>query len=215
MKGFTTVNPFPICEVQTVPREDWDELPGRLIVVSGPSGAGKSTLARRLVGRPEVRARLSVSTTTRPPRPGERDGVDYHFTTREAFEAARAGGAFLEWAEVHGNLYGTPIGPLRDLLGRGLCVILVIDVQGGVQVLRRVPNALSIFIRAPSLDVLEARLRSRGTDDDAAIRRRLDNARREIEAGATSYRINVLNEDLEEAVDSLAANLIREGCGGR
>lgn len=194
--------------------EDWDGLPGRLIVVSGPSGVGKSTLTRRLVQHPGVRARLSVSATTRPPRPGERDGLDYYFTTREAFEAARDRGEFLEWAEVHGHLYGTPIGPIREVLAAGVCVVLVIDVQGGLQVRRRVANALLVFVHAPSLDALEARLRARGTDDEAAIRRRLDNARREIEMGEFYYDIKVLNEDLDEAVEGLVFSMVQNGCGG-
>src|SRR5437667_10677311 len=106
---------------------DWAELPGRLIVVSGPSGSGKATLVRRAVEHPGVRALLSVSATTRAPRPGEREGVDYYFLAREAFEAARDRGDFLEWAEVHGHLYGTPAGPVEDALRQGRCVILEID----------------------------------------------------------------------------------------
>lgn len=195
-------------------REDWLGLPGRLVVVSGPSGAGKSTVTARLLGQPGIRARLSISATTRPPRPGERDGVHYFFHDRGRFEAARDRGEFLEWAEVHGNLYGTPAGPIRDVLARGDCVILVIDVQGGRLVKDQVPNALLVFIDAPSLEVLEARLRDRGTDDEATIARRLRNARREIEVGARDYDVTIPNHDLDTAVNELARYMSRNGCGG-
>ena len=194
--------------------EDWPTLPGRLVVLSGPSGAGKSTLTSRLLERPGIRARPSVSATTRPPRPGEVDGVHYHFTARAAFEAARDRGEFLEWAEVHGNLYGTPAGPIRQALARGECVILVIDVQGGQLVKRRVANALMVFIDAPSLETLEQRLVDRGTDDEATIRRRLENARREIEVGRRDYDLVIPNHDLETAVSQLAQYLSHHGCGG-
>ena len=194
--------------------KDWLTLPGRLVVLSGPSGAGKSTVADRLLLRPGIRARRSVSATTRPPRPGEEDGVDYRFTTREAFESARDRGEFLEWAEVHGNLYGTPAGPIREALARGDCVFLVIDVQGGQKVKERVANALLVFIDAPSLEVLEQRLVGRGTDDEATIRRRLANARREIEVGRDAYDVVIPNQDLETAVSQLDHYLSRHGCGG-
>jgi len=194
--------------------EDWLTLPGRLVVLSGPSGAGKSTLASRLLLRPGIRARLSISATTRPPRPGEADGVAYRFLTREAFEAARDRGEFLEWAEVHGNLYGTPAGPIREVLAGGECVFLVIDVQGGRRVKARVANALRVFIDAPSPEVLEQRLAGRGTDDEATIRRRLANARREIEVGHAEYDVVIPNQDLETAVSQLAHYLSHHGCGG-
>ena len=193
---------------------DWLDLPGRLVVVSGPSGAGKSTVTGRLLLQPGIRARLSVSATTRPPRGTEQDGRDYHFMTREEFEAALNRGEFLEWAEVHGNLYGTPTGPIKEVLARGECVILVIDVQGGAQVKRRVPNALLVFIDAPSLDVLERRLRDRGTDDESAIRRRLENARHEIAIGVRDYDIVIPNHDLDLAVAQLSRYLSQNGCGG-
>jgi guanylate kinase len=194
--------------------DEWGDLPGRLVVVSGPSGAGKSTVARRLVEYPGVRARLSVSATTRAPRGGEREGVDYFFVTREQFEAARGRGEFLEWAEVHGHLYGTPIGPIREMMAAGSCPILVIDVQGGLQVRERVPGALLVFVNTPSPAVLEARLRARGTDDEATVRRRLENARREVEVGLREYPIQVVNEDLDRAVAALVAVLGQHGCGG-
>jgi guanylate kinase len=193
---------------------NWEELPGRLFVVSGPSGAGKSTVARRIVEQEQVRARLSVSATTRPPRGSEVAGVDYEFLSRDEFEGLRDRGEFLEWAEVHGHLYGTPIGPIRRALAEGDCVILVIDVQGGQLVRRRVPNAALVFLHAPSLEVLEARLRARGTDDEATIRRRLENARREIALAEQLYPIHIVNDDIDVAVRDLASLMARSGCGG-
>jgi len=193
--------------------DGWDDLTGRLVVVSGPSGSGKSTLVRRVLARPEVGARLSISATTRAPRPGEEPGRDYLFLSREAFEEARARGEFLETAEVHGNLYGTPAGPVRAELEAGRCVLLEIDVQGGLIVRERVPAALLIFIHVPSLAELEGRLRARATEDEATIARRLANARRELEQ-TTRYDHQVMNEDLDQAVDEFVILLIHNGCGG-
>lgn len=192
---------------------DWTHLPGRLIVVSGPSGCGKSTILRRVLEMPEVRAKLSVSSTSRPPRPGEVDGEDYRFVSRGDFEAARDRGEFLEWAEVHGNLYGTPIKPVIATLESGDCVILEIDVQGAMQVLRAVPSAETVFITVASLEILEARLRGRGTEDDAVVRRRLDNARRELES-IHLYTHTIINDDLDRAVAKLAALVAEAGCSG-
>src|SRR4051812_46566350 len=110
--------------------DDWASLPGRLVVVSGPSGSGKSTLVRRALATPGVRARLSISATTRAIRPGEAHGREYLFLTPEAFRDERDRGQFLEWAEVHGHLYGTPAAPVREALASGECVLLEIDVQG-------------------------------------------------------------------------------------
>lgn len=190
---------------------DWSALPGRLVVLSGASGAGKSTLVHRLIDRAGGKVRRSISATTRAPREGEIPGVDYDFVSPEAFEAVR--GDLLESAEVHGACYGTPAGPVREALAAGLCVILVIDVQGGFQVREKVPNALLVFVQAPSLDVLERRLRERGTDDDATIARRLANARREIEA-SEGYDVQLVNDDLEACVDALVATLAEHQCAG-
>ncbi len=187
--------------------------PGRLIVLSGASGSGKSTLVDRLLGRPGIRVRRSISATTRSPRGGESDGVSYFFRTRVEFEAGRDRGEFLESAEVHGHLYGTPIGPVRSSLGAGTCVILVIDVQGALNVREMIPEALLIFVHAPSPELLEARLRSRGTDDETTIERRLANARREV-ALADRYDHQITNDDLDRVVDELAAILTRNHCGG-
>jgi guanylate kinase len=184
--------------------------PGRLVVISGPSGSGKSTLVRRLAARPDLRLTVSVSATTRGPRPGEVPGRDYVFLTPQQFEEIR--GELLESAEVHGHHYGTPAGPVRRAMEQGLCVALVIDVQGGFQVRRKVPDALLVFIQVPSLEVLEARLRARGTDSPAAIGKRLATARRELES-APLYDVQVVNDDLDRAVEQLAAILSQNGCG--
>ena len=191
---------------------DWAKLPGRLIVLSGPSGSGKSTLVQRLLERPDLRLEVSISATTRPPRAGELSGRHYVFLSAPEFENIR--GQLLESAEVHGHSYGTPAEPVRKALEQGICVILVIDVQGGIQVREKVPSALLIFVRAPGLDVLEQRLRARGTDDEATIQRRLANARRELEL-AKCYDVHLVNDDLERSVDELAAILVQNHCGGR
>jgi guanylate kinase len=188
---------------------------GRLVVVSGPSGTGKSTLVRRVVERCAPDVALSISATSRAPRVGEVDGVDYQFLSREAFEQAIARGEFLEWAEVHGNLYGTPAGPVAQAVARGCLVLLEIDVQGGMQVRSSVPDAFLIFVHAPSFEELEARLRARGTDGEATILRRLANARAELEL-SPRYDVQLVNDDLDRAVAELADVLGRlsPGSGG-
>lgn len=192
---------------------DWANLPGRLIVVSGASGSGKSTLVRRALERPEVRARLSVSATTRAIRPGEIHGRDYFFVSREAFEEERERGQFLESAEVHGRFYGTPAEPVRAALAAGECVLLEIDVQGALMVRERVPSAYLLFVTVPSFGELEARLRGRATESEEALQRRLANARRELEL-APRYDNQLMNRDLDRAVDDLVALLVQLGCGG-
>jgi guanylate kinase len=192
--------------------DHWEDLPGRLIVLSGPSGSGKSTLVRRLLERSELGLRVSVSATTRQPRPGEQPGRDYIFLSPEQF--ARIEGDMLESAVVHGHRYGTPSEPVRLAMKGGFCVILVIDVQGGFQVRQKVPKALLVFVQPPSLTVLEDRLRERGTDDETAIERRLSGARREIELAA-SYDVHVVNDELDRAVELLAKIFEQHGCGLR
>lgn len=186
---------------------DWSRLPGRLVVVSGASGSGKSTLVRRALARPDVHARLSISATTRPMRSGESDGTDYYFLARDEFENRRDRGQFLEWAEVHGNLYGTPAPPVAESLQQGQSVVLEIDVQGAFQVRRYVPSAVLVFVQAPSMEELEARLRARCTDDEPTIQKRLTNARGEI-AQAAQYDFQIVNDDLDMAVAALAAILV-------
>jgi guanylate kinase len=180
---------------------------GPLIIVSGPSGCGKTTLIERLLADRVWPLRLSVSVTTRLPRPGERDGVQYHFWSKERFEAERAAGAFLESAEVFGNWYGTLQREVEPYRARGEGVLLEIDVNGWRQVKLLCPDAVSVFVRTSSLEVLEQRLRRRGTETEATLRRRLDGALREL-ASADRYEFQVINDDLDSALDVLR-NIVR------
>src|SRR5262245_21459888 len=181
---------------------------GRLFVVSAPSGTGKTTVVEKLVERtPDIT--LSRSYTSRAARPGEHDGVDYHFVARERFESMIAAGEFLEWADVFGNLYGTN-GPVTErLLSSGRDVVLVIDVQGAQQVRETGLAFVSIFVLPPSFTVLEQRLRGRSKDSDAAIRRRLDVASSAV-SGYHDYDYVIVNDDLDSAVDQLRAIVIAE-----
>ena len=185
---------------------DWERLPGRLIVLSGASGSGKSTLVDRLLARTNLRIARSISATSRDPRPSEVDGESYFFMTKDVFKSIRKQGGFLEYAMVHDNYYGTPTSSVVEALEQGTSVILVIDVQGAMQVRSRVNNALLIFVHAPDHETLEARLRARGTDDEATILKRLANARRENEL-AECYDYQIVNDDLDSTVDVLATIL--------
>src|SRR5262249_52395056 len=182
--------------------------PMPLVIVSGPSGSGKSTVIGRLLAAGDLPVRLSVSATTRAPRPGERDGVHYHFWTREQFEAERDRGAFLEWAEVHGNYYGTLRREVEPYRQQGMLVLLDIDVQGAAQVRRQYTDVATVFVRTSSLEAYEQRLQKRGTEDEASIRRRLAAARSEL-AHAGEYEYQVINDDLETAVAQLKGILQR------
>ena len=181
---------------------------GRLFVITAPSGAGKTSLIDALV-RADPSLKLSVSYTTRAPRPGEKDGVDYHFVDDAAFLAMQARGEFLESAEVHGYRYGTSKRVITEALARGEDLILEIDWQGARQVRSVYPGCVGIFILPPSIEELERRMRSRAQDADAVIRRRLDNARGEREhAGEFDYAI--INKDFENAKRELAAVIQKE-----
>ncbi len=171
---------------------------GALIILSGPSGCGKGTvLAQVLAARDDTV--LSVSMTTRAPRPGDVDGVHYHFRTREQFEETIAEDGLLEYAEYNGNYYGTPIGPIEQMLAAGTNVVLEIEVQGAEKVMARCPEHISMFILPPSLAELERRLRGRGTETEEVIARRMAAAVEEIRH-AGSYQYVVLNDDVETAV---------------
>jgi len=169
-----------------------------LLVLAGPSGGGKTSVCRRLVAaRPEVR--FSVSATTRPPRPGERDGSDYRFLSRESFEALIESDGLLEWAEVHGELYGTPRAVVQDPAGPAHCLLLDIDVQGARQVRRREPEAVLVFLLPPSAEEMIVRLRRRGSEDEERLSRRLRTAVEELSA-AGEFDYVVVNEDLDATV---------------
>jgi guanylate kinase len=174
-----------------------------LVVVSGPSGVGKSTVVDRVL-RHAANFVSSISVTTRPPRGAERDGVDYFFVSREEFERRREAGELLEWAEVHGNLYGTPAAFVAGKLSAGVNVILEIDIQGGMSVKKRYPDAVLIFLHPPDFETLKARLDGRATDQEAVIRRRLDNARREL-GFANRYDYLVINDDVDRCAEDCLA----------
>ena len=187
---------------------------GILFMVSAPSGAGKTTLCRKAVDYFHD-LRHSVSYTTRSPRDGERDGIDYHFITKETFHKMINGGEFLEWAEVHGNRYGTSFNETKKLLACGLDIILDIDVQGARQIKLQIVNfkfqipGVFIFVLPPSLEDCEKRIRNRGKDSYEAILSRLENARNEIKE-MFWYEYVIINENLEDAFERLKSVIIAE-----
>ena len=186
--------------------------PGKLVVVSGPSGVGKSTVVPGVMQRYAGRLERSISATTREPRPGEQDGVDYHFLEPQEFARRRADGDFLETVEVfgRGHWYGTLWNAVRPRLDTGKWVLLEIDVTGEEKVLHHFPDAITIFIRPSSLGELEQRLRSRGTENEEAVRRRMEVAEREI-ALADRYMYQITNVTVPQAVDEIAKILESQG----
>lgn len=181
---------------------------GVLFIVSAPSGAGKTSLLRALVPS-DPRLRLSISHTTRPPRPGEQDGVHYHFVDRQRFETMVAAGEFLEHARVFDNLYGTAERSVRDVLERDLDVVLEIDWQGARQVRARFPEAVSVFVVPPSVEALRERLGGRGQDSPEVIERRMRDARSELSHFA-EYDYLVVNDLFEAALADLRSLLTAE-----
>ncbi len=182
---------------------------GQLFILSAPSGAGKTTILKKVMQK-IVKLEFSVSHTTREPRKGEKNGVDYHFVPVEEFKGMSDEGLFLEWAEVHGNYYGTSRLAVLEQLKKGIDIILDIDVQGAA-IIAEDPSldSVSIFVAPPSLAELERRLRGRGTDSEETIRIRLGNAGKEM-AAAEKYDYLVINDELDEAAETLRAVLIAE-----
>lgn len=180
---------------------------GILFILSGPSGAGKGTLRERLFRMLDGLS-FSVSCTTRPPRPGETDGVDYRFVAEEEFLRRRDAGDFLEWADVHGHFYGTLTADVKKALDDGRDILLEIDVQGALQVKKKIPGAVTIFVAPPSMKALEERLRGRSTETEQDIALRLCNARREM-GESFKYDFTVVNDDIDAAAQRLA-DIVRQ-----
>jgi len=178
------------------------------VVLSGPSGTGKSTVIDRLLADPPIPLVVSHSLTTRPPRPDDKHVKRYEYVSREEFLARRDRGELLEWAEVSGHLYGTPREPVLKALEQGKWVLLEIDVQGGLAVKRQMPDTVMVFLKAPSIEVYEQRLRQRGTNSEEEIQRRLELARRELEQ-AKHYDYHVVNDKIDQAVSELRDLLAR------
>ncbi len=179
---------------------------GNLIIISAPSGTGKTTILKKIM--PHLQGlTFSVSHTTRAPRQGEENGKDYHFVSKEQFIALRGQGGFLEWAEVHGNFYGTGKKEVDSMLNDGLDVFLDIDIQGAQQVRQTSPDAVSIFISPPSWQEQEKRLTGRGTDSMETIQLRLANAKKEM-ADVDLYDYVVMNDDLDTAARMLESIIL-------
>jgi guanylate kinase len=183
--------------------------PGLLLVLSAPSGAGKTTLARMLE-KEFPGAEFSISFTTRAPRGAEQNGKDYHFVDTLTFQQMMERNEFVEWAEVHGNFYGSSKQVVAQSWRHDGIGVFDIDVQGGTSIKRKYPDAVCIFILPPSMAELERRLRSRGTDSDDVIRRRMLAARAECEKGAISYDYLIINDRLDDAFQQLKSIVIAE-----
>jgi guanylate kinase len=179
---------------------------GPLIILSGPAGSGKSTVINRLIAESDLPLRRAVSVTTRSPREGEKQDIDYHFRTEEQFRQHLDAKEFLEWAQVHGkDYYGTLRSEVDPYRARGMGVILVIDVQGAAQVRKLYPEAVSVFLVASTWEIYEQRLRNRGTEDEASLARRLATAQQELTRvrEQKEYQHEVINDDLGETVRQL------------
>lgn len=183
---------------------------GLLIVVSGASGTGKGTVCKKILADlPEVA--YSVSATTRKPRPGEVDGREYYFLSREEFQTWIAEEKFLEYAEVYGNFYGTPLNKIEERLNRGEDILLEIDVQGALNVKQKCPEGIYIFLLPPSLEELKRRIEGRGTENPESLSRRLKNAVAEIKIGL-QYNYVVVNDSVDDAAAQIKAILTAERC---
>ncbi len=188
-----------------------DRKGGHLIVISGPSGVGKGTVCRELLSRDMKDIGLSVSATTRKPRLGETNGINYFFKTIEEFESMVRNGEMLEFAKVHGNYYGTPKSFVFDQMEAGKDVILEIDIQGATQVKQNYHEAVLLFIMPPTFEDLIKRIRNRGTESEEDIRKRMLNAHAEIEA-ADHYDYIVVNDNIFDATDRVQAIITSERC---
>lgn len=182
--------------------------PGKLIVIAGPSGVGKGTLVAMLLSR-HSQLKLSISATTRQPRPGEVEGVNYFFLNKKDFETAIAGGELLEWAEYAGNYYGTPKAKVVEEIERGNYIILEIELAGARAIADIFPSARRIFILPPSIEKLEQRIRNRGTNSEESIANRLEIAKQEI-AASEEFDYQIVNDDLETAIVKLEAAIFTE-----
>ncbi|MEG1163171.1 MAG: guanylate kinase [Anaerovoracaceae bacterium] len=180
---------------------------GKLFIISGPSGAGKGTICKQLVDETDVK--VSVSMTTRNPRPGEEDGISYYFTSQDDFRAKIENGGLLEYAEVYGNFYGTPKQQVIDRLSQGIDVVLEIDIQGALKVKESYPNGVFIFILPPSMAELRKRITGRGSETEEAINLRLGETLKEV-SYIDKYDYCVVNGELEEAVSRVKAIVIAE-----
>lgn len=181
--------------------KEQDKKKGKLFVISGSSGVGKGTLLKKLLARnPELE--VSISATTRKPRPGEVDGVNYFFTARDEFLKEVDNGEFLEWAEFNGNYYGTKQAWVERNLNKGRNLILEIETNGALQIKTKLPDSVLIFILPPSIEELENRLRGRNTEDEETIQGRLHEVRREIEC-SKNYDYKIVNDDIARALDEL------------
>lgn len=191
--------PVPLSSQTIAPRVT--QPTGQLLVFTGPSGVGKGTLLHQLLKQhPDIQ--LSISATTRQPRPGEEHGKDYYFVSRSEFETMVEQGKLLEWAQFAGNFYGTPRQPLEAMVAKGHTVILEIELDGARQVRNSLPGARQIFVLPPNVEELEARIRGRGQDSDEAIAKRMARAQIEI-AAAAEFDIQIVNDNLEQAVKDL------------
>lgn len=184
---------------------------GLLIVLSGPSGVGKGTVRKELFSQPDTNYEYSISMTTRNPREGEIDGVDYFFRTREEFETLIEQGGLLEHAEFVSNYYGTPLAYVQETLEAGRDVFLEIEVQGAAQIREKAPDALFIFLAPPSISELEQRLVGRGTETEDVIARRIATAREEVEM-MSLYDYVVENDQVQNACDKINAIIVAEHC---
>lgn len=183
---------------------------GKLFVVSGPSGVGKNTLLNVIIDSCE-KVQYSVSATSRPIRPGEVDGKSYYFVTRERFEELIEENALLEYAEYVGNYYGTPLGPIREAIESGVDIVMDVDVVGALKIKKRLPEAVLVFVTAPSFDIIRKRLVHRGDVAPGLMEERLERAKWECQQ-AEHYEYIVVNDDLKKASDELKAIMLAEKC---